>query len=120
MNDMDQQLEQDRELRNAARTLFFREMDHVKDEYSPGKLGSRMASKVGGGVESAGEMTGELVRGSSGKAIAAAAAVAGAAVLWFGRKPLQSGLAALTGRHKKQTGETIAENEPESEDAGDE
>lgn len=111
-----QQLEEDRQLRNSARSLLLNELEYAKREYAPSAIGQRFAAKVGGKISEAGEQTGEFARRNGPKAAIAAVTAAGALGLWMMRKPILSALAEQAERIKRTLQE--GDDEANNEDAG--
>lgn len=101
MSKLLEQLEEDRQLRNAARKVLRKEVDYVREEYTPSAIGRRLAGKVSGRISEAGEQTGEFARRNAPTAAIAALAAAGAFGLWMMRRPIISGLADYAGRCKE-------------------
>lgn len=88
-------------MRNSARRLLLKEVDHARQEYAPSAIGRRLAGKVSGKISEAGEQTGDFAR-RNGPAAAIAALTAAAAVgLWMVRKPIVSRLADYAARCKE-------------------
>lgn len=83
-----EQLEKDRELRNSARALFRKELDHVRHEITPQALGERAADRIGEKVDAASDNAVGFARRRGGAVAAAGGAIATAVGLWFARKPL--------------------------------
>ena len=101
MSKLDRQLEEDRHLRDSARSVFRKEVEFARQEYSPSAISQRIAGKVGSKLTEVGEQTAGFARRNGPKAVMAAVAAAGAAGLWMIRKPIISGLAALADRCKE-------------------
>ncbi|WEK47097.1 MAG: hypothetical protein P0Y56_02085 [Candidatus Andeanibacterium colombiense] len=98
MADLEQQLKDDRALRNTARDLFRRELAHVRREARPGAIGERLANRVGAKADAASDAAVDFA-GSHGRTITAAAIGAlAAAGLWFARKPIAEKLREWLGR----------------------
>ncbi len=115
MSKLLQQLEEDRQLRNAARQVLRKEVEYARQEYAPSAIGQRLAGKVSAKISEAGEQTGEFARRNWPTAAIAALTAAGAAGLWMFRKPIFSALAEQAARLKQFVQQ--AEDEITNEDA---
>lgn len=118
MSSLSDRLKDDRALRDSAREVFTAELAHVKQEAKPSAIGERIANRLGRKVDAVSDKATDLAGEHGGKILAGAAAIAVAAGLWLARKPILSGLSALTGKGTK--GNTGDRGEQLPEDADDE
>jgi hypothetical protein len=95
MTRLQDQLEEDRALRNSARALFRKELSHVRREVTPQALGERAADRVGAKVDAASDDAVSFLRDHGGKIAAATGTVAAGVGLWLGRKPIIERLRSL-------------------------
>lgn len=82
MTDLATRLMQDRAMRNAARAVIDADLEHLKADFAPGELKSRLAESAGDVLDHAAEIVGDN-RGVIGALLAAVA-------IWFARNPLLS------------------------------
>lgn len=118
MSKLKRQLEEDRALRDSARTLFRKELEHIRQEVAPQALGERVADRVGEKVDAASDSAVGFARSHGGTFAAAGGAIVSAVGLWLARKPLFSRLESLFGEDEDAIGQ-IADGETD-EDHGDE
>jgi hypothetical protein len=83
-----EQLDEDRALRDSARSLFRKELSRVRREVTPQALGERIADNVGEKVDAASDKALGFARRRGGAIAAAGGAIAAAVGLWFARKPI--------------------------------
>jgi len=119
MNKLEQQLEEDRQLRNSARKLFRKELDYVRKETTPTALGERVGDTIGRKVDKASDSAIGFVSENGGKLSAAGALVAGVG-LWLARKPIISEFAALFSTGEDSEANKVADDEPGALEAPDE
>ena len=119
MSRLRRQLEEDRALRDSARAMFRKELDHVRQEVAPQALGERVADSIGERVDAASDDTIGFVRKHGGAISAAGGAIASAVGLWFARKPLFSRIEAWLGEDESGVAEVLPDG-TEDEDEGDE
>jgi hypothetical protein len=95
MSRFKRQLEEDRALRDAARTLFHNDLAYVREEMTPTALGERLADNVGQKVDAASDEAVDLAQRHGGKIATAGGALAAGIGLWLARKPILDWLAPL-------------------------
>lgn len=117
MSKLLQQLQEDRQLRNSARTLLRNEVEYAKREYAPSAIGRRIAGKVGGKISEAGEQTGDFARRNGATAGIAALAAAGVLGLWLMRKQIFSAISEQTAQFRQAAQEPDEENPNEDVEA---
>ena len=86
MSKLDQQLREDKLLRDAAKTLFNADLDRVKGDLETRGVGKRALGRVKDGAS-------ELLDSASDKAgnnIGVIAVLFGAIAIWFARNPILS------------------------------
>ena len=88
MSSLDQQFEEDRRLRDAARAVLLADLEHARSSFSAKGVADRIGSRIGDGAVDVFETA--RTQASDHRGIIAA--LIGAVVLWFGREPI---LAAL-------------------------
>lgn len=79
-----QLMQEDKELRNTARSLMQADVAHVKNIFSGPSLGKRVAGRIGDGASDVLETAGQKANSHRG----ILAALVSAVVLWFAREPL--------------------------------
>ncbi|NNC59033.1 MAG: hypothetical protein HKO05_03470 [Erythrobacter sp.] len=84
MSRIDQQLHEDRLLRNAARALVDADIARVKADLDSGSLGRRAVARIKDGAEELLETASDAAESKPG----VLAALIGAVVLWFARNPI--------------------------------
>lgn len=85
-----EQLEEDRALRNSARSLFRKELAQVRKEITPRALGERAANRIGAKVDAASDGAIEFVQRHGGAIAATGGALAASVGLWLARKPIMA------------------------------
>lgn len=97
MTELKRRLEEDRALRDAARSIILGQLLRVRQAASGQRMGTELADKVGD--HASGLIKGvSTVARKNGGLIAAIAGIAGAAAaLWFWREPIESMLRGLIG-----------------------
>lgn len=96
MSNLEDQLDEDRALRDEARGLFINELAHLRQGITPKAIGERIADRVGAKADSASDAALDLVETHGRTAAAALAAVASFGVLWLARKPIMAGISRLS------------------------
>lgn len=114
MSNLEDQLDQDRALRDEARGLFIGGLAHLRQNITPKAIGERIADRVGAKADSASDAAIDLVETHGRTAAAALAAAASAGVLWLARKPIMAGISRLSGRSRADNDEG-AEGDEDSE-----
>ena len=84
MSRIDQQLHEDRLLRDAARALVDADIARVKADLDGGSLGRRAVARIKDGAEELLETASDAAESKPG----VLAALVGAVVLWFARNPI--------------------------------
>lgn len=95
MSGLEDQLRQDRALRNAARAVIDADIEHLKADFSPPVLGSRLSD---GAVEVF-EQASSVADDNKGVLGALVAAI----FIWFARNPILSLLDAETEENGEET-----------------
>lgn len=95
MGKLQDQLAEDRELRDTALGLLKGDIDHVRSELDRKGVGARVADTAGEKAMDAIDDAATLAGNHRIALAAAAGATAGAALLWFTRKPLLRLLGSL-------------------------
>lgn len=95
MSKLEQQLAEDRALRDAARKVFRKELAYVREEVKPAALGERLADDVGRRIDAASDEAIEFTERHRGKIATAGGALAAGIGLWLARKPILAWLAPL-------------------------
>ena len=109
MSKLSRQLEEDRALRDSARSMFAKELEHMKGEVTPRAIGERLADRVGEHAEAASDSAIEFAETHGGKIGAVSGALATAAGLWLARKPILSALAGWFSRGECEPPQSDAE-----------
>lgn len=120
MGRLDDQLEEDRALRDAAKRLFHNELKHVRKEITPTALGERLADNVGQRVDAASDGAIELAELHGGKIAATGGALAAGIGLWLARKPILAWLAPLFSKGEASPADSGANEVFADEEADDE
>lgn len=120
MNRLERQLEEDRALRDSARALFRKELEHVRGEVKPDALGERLGDNIGRRVDAASDEAIAFAERHGGKVTAAAGALAAGVGLWLARKPILARLSRLLGSPPFIAGEGGLPDKSGSEKAPDE
>ncbi|OJW70053.1 MAG: hypothetical protein BGO57_16385 [Sphingomonadales bacterium 63-6] len=110
--ELEAQLEEDRVLRDAARSIFFSGLANTRKEITPSALGQRVADRIGARADEASDAAIEFADRHKAPIIAALAA----AGLWLARRPILSTLARFTGKREEETGEEGATDSGEDGD----
>ena len=95
MSKLEEQLEEDRALRNSARRLFRKELDHARREFTPTNLGERLGDDIGSQVDRASDHALDFTERHGGKIAASSGALAAGIGLWLARRPILARLAPL-------------------------
>ncbi|HZF46024.1 MAG TPA: hypothetical protein VEZ26_06790 [Sphingomonadaceae bacterium] len=111
-SELEAQLEEDRALRDAARSIFFSGLANTRKEITPSALGQRVADHIGTRADEASDAALEFADRHKAPMIAALAATG----LWLARKPILSTLARFTRKREEETGEEGATNSREDSD----
>jgi len=117
---LEQRLEEDRELRNAARKVFRNELEHARGEMTPTALGERVGDNVGRRIDAASDGAIEFAERNGGKIAAAGGAIAAGIGLWLARKPILARLAPLFSKGEASIPEESVDGGFADEDADDE
>jgi hypothetical protein len=120
MSKLEQQLQEDRALRNAARKVFRKELDYVRMEVTPTALGERLADNVGRRVDTASDEAIEFAEQHGGKIAGAGGALAAGIGLWLARKPILARLAPLFSNGEASLTEKSGDESFADEDSHDE
>jgi len=84
MNTLKRQMLEDKALRDTAHSLITADAAHVRNIFSKGSLGKRVAGRIGDGASDVYQKASDTA-GNNGGILTA---VAGAIALWFARKPI--------------------------------
>ena len=98
MADLEQQLKEDRALRDSARAVFRKELAHVRRESRPGAIGERIANRIGAKADAASDEAIGFAQSHRTTLAVVLAGLAAGAGLWFARKPVATRLRAWFGR----------------------
>jgi hypothetical protein len=115
MSNPEDQLEQDRALRDEARELFIGGLAQLRQDMTPRAIGERIADRVGAKADSASDAAFDLVETHGRTAAAALAVAASAGVLWLARKPILAGVSRLTGRRLADNNDGGVEGDEDNE-----
>jgi hypothetical protein len=105
MSKLERQLVEDRALRNSARKMFRRELDHARNGMNPTALGERLGEDVGRRVDEASDGAIAFTERHGGKIAATGGALAAGIGLWLARKPILARLTPLFGAAPFSQGE---------------
>ena len=105
MSKLDHRLAEYRALRKAAHALLQADLAQLRAAWSAGKI----AARAGRNISRKADNAAQLARKHQGIIVAGAAAVAGAATLWFARAPILKAIASW--REKAEAGEPGDESE---------
>jgi hypothetical protein len=120
MGRFDHQLKEDRALRDAARTVFRKELAHVSGEVKPAALGERLADNVGQQVDAASDGAIDFAERHGGKIAATGGALAAGIGLWLARKPILARFAPLFSKGEANSPDTSEDESFADEDSHDE
>lgn len=84
MSRLMRQLEEDRELRDAARELVRSDIAHLRGDLGTKRLGERAAKRIGEGATQVFDAASEVADSHRGVLVS----IVGALVLWFARNPI--------------------------------
>jgi hypothetical protein len=93
MTDVGTRLAEDRKLRDAALEVFSTDLRFIREDLRARGVGERIADRVGSGAMDLIDEAFDYAEANAGRVAAALAA----AVLWFARAPLISGLSRIFG-----------------------
>lgn len=93
MSALDDQLAEDRALRDAALALFKADLALVRADLAERGVGGRIADRIGDSALEVLDEAADFAEENKGKVAAGIAAIA----LWFARGPILDGLGALVG-----------------------
>lgn len=88
MSRLEEQLREDRRLRDASKAVLMADLEHIKSSFSTKGMFSRMGSRIGDGAVDVFETAKEQAEDHRG----IIAALIGAILLWLGREPILGAL----------------------------
>ena len=119
MGKRERRLAEDRALRDTARQLFRKELDHVREEVTPTSLGERFGDHVGERIDKASNNAFAYLEKIGGKLFMAAGVAAAGVGIWFARKPIVAQFASLFSNDEGELADEEQEDGLNDEDLSD-
>ena len=112
MSNLEQRLQEDRAMRDAAKAVLLADLEHAKASFSGKGLTERLTDRIGDGAKDVFEVAKEQADDNRG----ILAALIGAVLLWFGREPLLELLGFGEPEEDNNHGAPDADETPSGED----